>query len=294
MQDENGAVGSNTFGALAGYYLCALLATILLSLIVGGIAFQLSESLLNIDDGTIVIVRSLGDNQVKFFDMLIGFFGITLVGLCVVFPLGVGGSIFIELLAKRNWARKMMQFGIDTLTRLPALFIGIFGFYLIQRMSMAWDLFSKSFIVGLMLLPTVMNTAGIALQGARKSESTAASWIEVKKRVLDRARSGIFYGIGIALVRVWSELIISIYVATITLALIDGDRLVQLRDGTMGDLFYRLGIEATDTGSVIGKVVILLVLIAVINAVINWILKKFALCEFGKYRRGGTGETNGS
>ncbi len=265
------------------FYLFAIMATLLLSLTVGGIFYQLCEGLFDFNLEMSNAVRALAGDRVKLLVLFTGAISVSALGLLIAVPLGVCGAIYLQCHAQRNWARQLLQSGVDTLTRLPAIIIGIYGFYLCTRLGLGWGVVAQSFIFALMLLPTTMNTAGIALDAAgRECNASPATWDEVGAKVMDRARPGIFSGIVMALVRVWCELIITLYAATVALALIGG----TVREAAnFGDLF-RLTAEASlDVSTVLGKTVTLLILVAVLNAFVNWLLKNFALREHWKAKQ---------
>lgn len=265
------------------FYLFAFFSTLLLSLIIGGLFYQLGGSIFNIDVTASEAVRSLVDDKLKFLVMVVGFVALSTLGTLIAAPLGVCGAIYLECYSPRNWARQLLGTGVDTLTRMPAVIIGLLGFFMVAQFNHSygweWNLFEQSFIFALMLLPTVMNTAGIALHAALKGRSALEmSWSELKEKVLAPSRPGVFYGIFIALVRCWCELIITLYVATVALGLLNENIWSQ----NFGELFRKVAAAGTDTNQPIGKVVIVLILVSVLNAFINWLLKNFALQEIWK------------
>lgn len=282
---ENGSPAAPKKSILTAlwFYLFAVCATLLLSLIVVGIMHQLADGLLEFDVAKSNAVRAMVDDQFEFMVMLLGVVGISTFGLCVAVPLGVCGAIYLQCYAQRNWARQVLQSAVDTLTRLPAVIIGLFGYYFCVQSGLAWDLLTQSFAFALMLLPTVMNTAGIALEAAGRECGTQASWQELQKKVMTRARPGIFRGIVLALVRVWFELVITLYAVTVALGLL-GDAI-----GANFSELFRLAAAAGTAGDTnIAKVVTLLILVTVVNAFVNWLLKNFALREFWKAKQRGT------
>ncbi|HNW91481.1 MAG TPA: ABC transporter permease subunit [bacterium] len=282
MENEPVAAAKKGLLTTLWFYLFAVLSTLLLSLTIGGIVYQLSEAMFDFDLTMSNAVRELVNDQLKFMVMLMGGIGISTFGLCVAVPLGVCGAIYLSCFAQRNWARQLLQSGVDTLTRLPAIIIGLFGFYFCVRFGMEWGMAMQSFIFALMLLPTIMNTANIALEAAARECGGASAWLEMRHKVMTLARPGIFYGIILALARVWCELIITLYAVTVALGLLGGD-ITKAHD--FGDLF-RIAAEAGIAGrTTMGKVVALLILVTVINAFINWLLKNFALREHWKTKQ---------
>lgn len=285
MENSSPAVPKKNLLTALWFYLFAVCATLLLSFIIGGIFYQLADALLEFDVARSNAVRALVDDRLEFMLMLVGVVGISTFGLCVAVPLGVCGAIYLQCYAQRNWARQVLQSGVDTLTRLPAVIIGLFGYYFCcGQLGLAWDLATQSFIFALMLLPTVMNTAGIALEAAGRECGAQASWQELQKKIMTQARPGIFRGMVLALVRAWFELVITLYAVTVALGLLG-----EAGGGvaSFGDLFRQAAAAGTMGVTVMARVVTLLILVTVVNAFINWLLKNFALREFWKAKQHG-------
>lgn len=282
MENGSSSLPKKRLLTLLWFYLFAVCATLLLSLIIGGIFYQLTDTLLQIDLPASNAVRAMVDDRLEFMLMLLGVVGISTFGLCVAVPLGVCGAIYLQGYAQRNWARQLLQSGVDTLTRLPAVIIGLFGFYFCRQLGLAWGMAAQSFIFALMLLPTIMNTAGIALAAAGRECGDPAEWAEMQEKIMRLARPGIFRGIVLALVRVWCELVITLYAVTVSLGLL-GENI----GANFSDLFGFAALAGIAGDTVMAKVVTLLILVTVVNAFINWLLKNFALREFwqAKQRR---------
>ncbi|MEF3244368.1 MAG: phosphate ABC transporter permease PstA [Caldisericaceae bacterium] len=134
---------------------------------------------------------------------------ISLVALAslLAIPIGIGGGIFLSEYSKENLFTEVVKLAIDTLSGIPSIIFGLFGFALFSKIfGFKISLLSGSLTLAILMLPIISSTtieslkmvpkdfrdASFAL-GATKWQTTSAV---VLKTALPNIITGVLLSIG--------------------------------------------------------------------------------------------------
>ncbi len=211
--------------------------------------------------------------------MIVGTLAVTLLGVLVATPLGVGTAIYLTEYTRETALTRVIRFGAECLAGIPSIIFGLFGFiFFVIKLQMGWSVFSGGLTLAVMILPTIMRTAEEAIRAVpdsyrEASLSTGATlWQTVTQVVLPSAIPGIVTGIVLGVGRGVGETAAVIFTAGSSLhmptSLFSPAR-------TMAVHFYILAREGISMPNAYGTAAVLVIVILGINTVANWIMIRF-------------------
>jgi phosphate transport system permease protein len=157
-----------------------------------------------------------GQEQFGILAMIAGSVLITAGAIVLGVPLALGGAIFLAEVAP-PWVREIVRPAVELLAGIPSVVYGLFGMVvlvpLVRRIpapgNAGFGLLSASFVLAVMILPTITNIAEDAIRAVPREykEGSLAlgttHWQTIVGVILPAARSGIIaaviLGIGRAL-----------------------------------------------------------------------------------------------
>ncbi|MCI1958238.1 MAG: phosphate ABC transporter permease PstA [Clostridia bacterium] len=84
---------------------------------------------------------------------------LVLLSLIISCPLGIGAGIYLAEYAKRGKLTEAIQMCIETLSSLPSIVVGLFGYLAFILMTgMKWNLFAGALAVSILCLPLITTT----------------------------------------------------------------------------------------------------------------------------------------
>ncbi len=84
---------------------------------------------------------------------------LVVLSLLISVPLGVVSGIYMAEYAKANRATKILRMSIETLSSLPSIVVGLFGYLVFIVMTGAqWNLFAGALAVSILSLPIIATT----------------------------------------------------------------------------------------------------------------------------------------
>lgn len=223
-------------------------------------------------------IRDMGKSG-GIFPSIIGTIYLTVLGVAIATPLGVGTSIYLVEYTRENRMTRMIRFGADCLAGIPSIIFGMFGFvFFVITLKMGWSLLSGAFTIAFMVLPTIIRTAEEALksvpQGYREVSYSLGSgkWQTVVHAVLPRALPGILTGIVLSVGRCVGETAAVIFTAGsalgIPMSVFDSTR-------TMSVHFYILAREGISMENAYGTAVVLVLAILFINVLAYTLMHRY-------------------
>jgi len=222
--------------------------------------------------------------QFGIFPMIIasilGTIGALVIGICV----GVFTAIFLAEIAP-NWLVRIFQPAIQLLAGIPSVVYGFFGLIVIVPLISKYfggvgnSLLAVIIILGIMILPTIINISEAALRAVPKeykegSLALGATHIQtIFKVILPAARSGIMTSIILGAGRAIGETMAVIMVAGNT-PLLPSSLLKPVRTMTSNivlEMGYAFGLHQ---GALFATGVVLFILIMLLNIILNIIIRK--------------------
>lgn len=217
--------------------------------------------------------------NVSLFPALINTITMTLLSLLIAAPLGIFAAIYlVEYAKKGNKLVTLVRITAETLSGIPSIVYGLFGFLLFVT-TLGW---SYSFLAGactlaIMILPVIMRTTEEALMAVPESYREgsfslgAGKLRTVFKIVLPSAVPGILAGIILSVGRIVGETVALIYTAG-TVAQIPSNLFESGR--TLSVHMYALWNEGFHTDSSYATAVVILVIVVGLNALSSFVAKK--------------------
>jgi phosphate transport system permease protein len=214
------------------------------------------------------------------FPILVGTLEVTLLGVAMAAPLGVGTAVYLCEYTREGAATRMIRFGSDCLAGVPSIIFGLFGFVLfVTTLGMGWSILAGGLTLALMILPTVIRTTEEALRAVPASYREVAlslgatHWQAVFFVVLPAALPGIFTGLILGLGRAVGETAALIFTAGSTLpqtvphSVFDSTRTLSVH-------FYQLAREGISNERAYAAAAVLVMTIALVNVGSNLFLQR--------------------
>ncbi len=193
------------FYAVAGFFLLLLLAFVVYVLVQGFRGFDIS----------MLSFTSKGIGNQLFNTVYLVF-----LALLISVPLGVAAGIYMAEYAKKNRLTKFLRICIETLSSLPSIVVGLFGYLVFIVMTGAkWNLMAGALAVSILSLPlitTVTEDALRALPSSYKEGSFglgATHWQTIVRVLLPACIPRIITGIILAAGRGFGEAAALLYTA---------------------------------------------------------------------------------
>lgn len=134
------------------------------------------------------------------------------LALVISIPLGIGGGIYMAEYATEGKAQRIMRISIETLSSLPSIVLGLFGYLVFIIMTNSqWNLFAGALTVSILTLPLIATITEDALRALPPSYAkgsyglSATKWQTINRVLLPAAFPAIITGIILAAGRVFGE-----------------------------------------------------------------------------------------
>lgn len=134
------------------------------------------------------------------------------LALVISVPLGIGGGIYMAEYATKGKAQRIMRISIETLSSLPSIVLGLFGYLVFIIMTNSqWNLFAGALTVSILTLPLIATITEDALRALPPSYAKgsyglgATKWQTISRVLLPAAFPAIITGIILAAGRVFGE-----------------------------------------------------------------------------------------
>jgi phosphate transport system permease protein len=213
--------------------------------------------------------------------ILVGTAEVTVLGVALAAPLGVGTAIYLSEYTKEGRLTRAIRFGSECLAGVPSIILGLFGFVLfVTTLGLGWSISAGALTLALMTLPLVIRTSEEALRAVPASYREvslslgASKWQTIRAVILPAALPGIFTGLILGLGRAIGETAALIFTAGSSLphssprSLLDGTRTLSIH-------FYQLAREGISADRAYATAAVLVVAISVINLGSSLALHRF-------------------
>ncbi len=206
---------------------------------------------------------------------------ITLLGLVVSLPLGIGSAIYLQEYAKRGHPFvRLVQTTTETLSGIPSIVYGLFG-YLFFGVFCGWRLsiLSGAFTLAIMVLPLIMRSTEEALKAVPDSYREGAFALgagkvrTIFKIILPSASPGILAGVILSMGRIIGETAALIYIAGTST---DIPTSLMASGRTLSIHMWALSGEGLHMGEAYATAVVLLVVVVALNALSDLVGNKLS------------------
>ncbi len=194
--------------ATAGFFLLLLAALTIYIVVKGFISF--TPSMLSFSEDGIAT---------EFFNTIY----LVFLSLVISVPIGLAAGIYMAEYAKDGRFTNFLRTCIETLSSLPSIVVGLFGYLVFIVMTGSkWNLLSGAFAVSILNLPLITTTTEDAIHSVSKSirEGSlgigATHWQTIARVVLPSAFPRILTGIILAAGRSFGEAAALLYTAGMT------------------------------------------------------------------------------
>ena len=217
--------------------------------------------------------------NVSLMPALINTIVMTILSLLIAVSLGIFAAIYMVEYAKRgNKIVKIVGITAETLTGIPSIVYGLFGF-LLFAVTLGWgySLLGGALTLSIMILPTIMRTTEEALKAVPDSYREGSFGLGAGRLrtvftvVLPSAVPGILSGVILAIGRIVGETVALMYTAG-TVAGIPENLMGSAR--TLSVHMYVLTNEGLYTNQSYATAVVLLAIVVLINGLSGFIAKQ--------------------
>jgi len=137
---------------------------------------------------------------------------IIIITLIISVPLGVGSAIYLNEYAKAGKFVNLIEFTTETLSGLPSIIFGLFGYVLFgQVLKLGYSILTGSLTLAIMVLPLITRNTQEALKAVPESYRSGAlgigatKWYMIRTILLPSAMPGIITGVILSIGRIVGE-----------------------------------------------------------------------------------------
>ena len=189
--------------------LCILIVVLSLGVLVVFIVIK-GAGVLNIQ----FLTQSPRDCMVKggIFPAILGTFLLSVGAIIFALPTGALTAVWLTEYATSRKLVRVIRIGINSLAGVPSIVFGLFGLaFFVKFMGFGVSLLSGSFVLGILILPTIIGASEEALLTVPKAFKEASlslgatRWETMSKIILPNALPGILTGIILSVGRAAGE-----------------------------------------------------------------------------------------
>ncbi len=206
---------------------------------------------------------------------------VAVAGLAVIIagPVGVATAVYLTEYTREGRLTSFIRFGADCLAGIPSIIFGLFGFvFFTITLGMGLSVISGALTLALMVLPTIIRTAEVAIRSVPYSYREVSyglgttRWQMITKVVLPSALPGICTGVVLSVGRSISETAAVMLTAgsapRMPESMFDSSRTLALH-------FYILSREGISMTNAYATASVLIISILLLNAVAYAIMNRF-------------------
>lgn len=262
-----------------GIYLSAGITAALLVSLIGYIFYR---GLGNITWELLTTARSALKDTIGILPNIIYTLYIILTTLVIALPVGVGAAIYLNEYAAHKWFVQVIEFAIETLTGIPSIIYGLFGYiFFRQKLGLGGSILTGALTLVIMILPTIVRTTQEALKTVPDSYREGAvalgatKWYMIRTLILPCSLEGVVGGAILAIGRIVGESAALIFTAGTGYALVTN--YFQALGTSGGTLSVALYVYVSEQGKFdVGFAIaaILMIIVLVINFAAKLVKKK--------------------
>lgn len=262
--------------------LCALISVLVLVGILGYVFFR---GIGSVNLSFLLNETSVLNDTVGIAGNILNTLYIIAITLLIATPIGVGSAIYLNEYAKPGKLVNMIEFTTETLSGIPSIIFGLFGFIFFGGvLGLGYSILTGCLTMTLMVLPLITRNTQEALKSVPDSYRSGAigmgaeKWYMIRTILLPAAMPGIVTGVILAIGRIVGESAALLFTAGSGYALpktlsAAGSKVFQ-SGGTMTIQMY-LSMQDGKYDTAFGIAVVLLILVLFINFLTHYLSDKF-------------------
>ena len=262
--------------------LCALISVLIL---VGILGYVFVRGIRTVTPSFLLNETSVLNGTTGIAGNILNTLFVIVITLLFAVPIGIGSAIYLNEYAKPGRLVRMIEFTTETLSGIPSIIFGLFGFIFFGSvLKLGYSILTGSLTMTLMVLPLITRNTQEALKTVPDSYRTGAlgmgaeKWYMIRTILLPAAMPGIITGIILAIGRIVGESAALLFTAGSGYALPKTagaffDKIFQ-SGGTMTIQMY-LSMQNGEYEIAFGIAVVLLILVLLINFLTHYLSSKF-------------------
>ncbi|MDD7390803.1 MAG: phosphate ABC transporter permease PstA [Lachnospiraceae bacterium] len=262
--------------------LCALISVLIL---VGILGYVFVRGIRTVTPSFLLNETSVLNGTTGIAGNILNTLFVIVITLLFAAPIGIGSAIYLNEYAKPGKLVRMIEFTTETLSGIPSIIFGLFGFIFFGSvLKLGYSILTGSLTMTLMVLPLITRNTQEALKTVPDSYRTGAlgmgaeKWYMIRTILLPAAMPGIITGIILAIGRIVGESAALLFTAGSGYALPKTagaffDKIFQ-SGGTMTIQMY-LSMQNGEYEIAFGIAVVLLILVLLINFLTHYLSSKF-------------------
>ncbi len=207
---------------------------------------------------------------------------VVVITLLIATPIGVGAAIYLNEYAKGGRAVRMIEFTTETLSGIPSIIFGLFGYVFFGiTLGFGYSILTGAMTLSIMVLPLITRTTQEALKTVPESYRFGAlgigatKWYMIRTILLPSAMPGIVTGIILAIGRIVGESAALLFTAGSGYLLPKGLFSKILESGGTLTIQLYLSMQKAKYDQAFGIAVVLLVIVLAINGLAKFLSHKF-------------------
>ncbi|MCI7097758.1 MAG: phosphate ABC transporter permease PstA [Lachnospiraceae bacterium] len=262
--------------------LCALISVLIL---VGILGYVFVRGIRTVTPSFLLNETSVLNGTTGIAGNILNTLFVIVITLLFAVPIGIGSAIYLNEYAKPGKLVRMIEFTTETLSGIPSIIFGLFGFIFFGSvLKLGYSILTGSLTMTLMVLPLITRNTQEALKTVPDSYRTGAlgmgaeKWYMIRTILLPASMPGIITGIILAIGRIVGESAALLFTAGSGYALPKTaaaffDKIFQ-SGGTMTIQMY-LSMQNGEYEIAFGIAVVLLILVLLINFLTHYLSSKF-------------------
>lgn len=156
--------------------------TITLMILIGIILYILARGIPAINWEFLTTAPSFLDQTYGILPMIINTVYITVLGLVIVLPIGIGGALYLAEYSKQGKLLQAIRFTVEILSGIPSIVYGLFGaLFFVSFLNMGYSILAGACTLAIIVLPIIMRTTEESLLSVDLSYREAAMSMGVNK-----------------------------------------------------------------------------------------------------------------
>jgi phosphate transport system permease protein len=236
----------------AGILLCAIAGAIMIYMLIRGTQYLKLNMLFTHPQAGLDQAKTGG-----FLDPILGTFLLTVLGIAIALPIGVGIAVWLTEYHKPSWLARAVESGVEIVAGTPSIVLAIFGLLVFTQGALGFlsftaaggEVFGRSFfaagaMMSLIALPLVVGATREALNAIPRHVREASYALgkdrisTIRRVLLPGARRGIATGATLGMGRIAGDtaIVVILLGATLQLTPEGGTPLIGTLRGTGGTL----------------------------------------------------------
>ena len=221
---------------------------------------------------------------IGIFPSIVNTVYIVMLALLFAVPIGVGGAIFINEYATNRKFIKMVEFTTETLSGIPSIIFGVFGYvFFAVMLNLKVSILAGALTLTMMVLPIIIRTTQEALKAVPEKYREGAmgigatKWYMIRTILLPSAASGIITSIILAVGRIVGESAACLLVAGgSAMYMPKGSFFQQIMSSgsTLSVELYRYAYSRGDNEVGFAIAALLLIIVMILNIAIKLVSRK--------------------